>query len=127
VIEKNLGEVFTAPFDVILDNENVLQPDILFVSKDRQNIIGENNIQGAPDLSIEIISASSAYSDFVKKKQIYARFGVKEFWVVIPEEEAVEIHILKENVFSLQQKYWKKDTLQSPLLGELRLPLSTIF
>jgi Uma2 family endonuclease len=62
VRENALGEVFDAPYDVYLDDENVVQPDILFISKDRLNIIGEKNIQGAPDLVIEIISENTAYS-----------------------------------------------------------------
>lgn len=57
---NNLGEVFYAPCDVYLDDENVVQPDILFISKERANIIGEKNIQGAPDIVIEIISEDTA-------------------------------------------------------------------
>ncbi|MEW6675939.1 MAG: Uma2 family endonuclease [Nitrospirota bacterium] len=76
VTENNLGEVFYAPCDVYLDEENVVQPDILFISKERLNIISEKNIQGAPDLVIEIISENTAYRDLVQKKRLYARFGV---------------------------------------------------
>ena len=89
---NDLGEVFYAPCDVYLDNENVVQPDILFISKERLNIIGEKNIQGAPDLAIEIISESTAYRDLVQKKKLYAKFGVKEYWIVIPGEESIEIY-----------------------------------
>ncbi|MBM4056588.1 MAG: Uma2 family endonuclease, partial [Planctomycetes bacterium] len=56
VREKNLGRVFDAPCDVYLDDENVVQPDILFISRERTHIIGKNNIQSAPDLAIEILS-----------------------------------------------------------------------
>ena len=87
ITKNNLGEIFYAPCDVYLDNENVVQPDILFISKDRLNIIGDKNIQSAPNLVIEIISENSVYRDMVQKKRLYARFGVKEYWIVIPEEE----------------------------------------
>lgn len=85
VADNNLGEVFDAPYDVYLDEENVVQSDILFVSRDRLSIIGEKNIQGSPDMVIKIVSENSAYRDIVQKKNLYARFGVKEYWIVIPE------------------------------------------
>src|SRR3990172_920502 len=67
ITKNNLGEIFYAPCDVYLDNENVVQPDILFISKERLNIIGDKNIQGAPDLVIEILSESNAYRDLIQK------------------------------------------------------------
>jgi len=123
----NLGEVFDAPCDVYLDDENVVQPDIMFISKDRLNIIGEKNIQGAPDLVIEIISESSAYRDLVQKKMLYARFGVKEYWVVIPEEEMVEVYVLKDNAFTHHRTFNRDETLESVQLKDLRIDLKNIF
>jgi Uma2 family endonuclease len=127
VKENNLGEVFYAPYDVYLDNENVLQPDIIFISKERLNIIGEKNIQGAPDLLIEIISESTAYRDLVQKKKLYAKFGVKEYWIVIPGEELVEIYILKDNTYMLYKTYNKNHALESPYLKNLKIELKDIF
>ena len=124
---NNLGEVFYAPLDVHLDNENVVQPDILFISKERLNIIGEKNIQGAPDLAIEIISESTAYRDLVQKKKLYSKFGVKEYWIVVPEEKSVEIYVLKNNVFQPYKIYSKDDILKSPLLTGLKIALKEIF
>jgi len=127
VTDNDLGEVFDAPSDVYLDNENVVQPDILFVSKERFDIISEKNIQGTPDLVIEIISESTAYRDLVQKKKLYARFGVKEYWIVIPEESSVDIFTLKDNAFVLHKSYGKEDILQSPLLKKLKIELKKIF
>ena len=127
VTENNLGEVFYAPYDVLFDDENVVQPDILFVSKDRLDIIGEKNIQGAPDIIVEIISESSAYRDMVQKKKLYARFGVKEYWIVIPEEESIEMYILKEKTYRIYKTYEKDDILESPSLKSLRIKLKEIF
>lgn len=127
ITENNLGEVFYAPCDVYLDNENVVQPDILFVSQDRLGIIGETNIQGAPDLVIEILSKNSVYRDMVQKKRLYARFGVKEYWIVLPEEEEVEVYILKDNTYQLSQTYSKADTFESPALKGLKIVLKEIF
>lgn len=124
---NDLGEVIYAPCDVYLDNENVVQPDILFISKERLNIIGEKNIQGAPDIVIEIISENTAYRDLVQKKKLYARFGVKEYWIVIPGEELIEVHILKDNIYMLYKTYSKNDTLESPYLRDLKIGLKNIF
>ena len=98
---NNLGEVFYVPCDVYLDNENVVQPDILFISKDRLDIIGKKNIQGAPNLTIEIISENSVYKDMVQKKRLYAKFNVIEYWIVITEEEEIEVYILEGNAYQL--------------------------
>jgi Uma2 family endonuclease len=124
---NDLGEVFYAPCDVYLDNENVVQPDILFISKERLNIIGEKNIQGAPDLAIEIISESTAYRDLVQKKKLYAKFGVKEYWIVLPEEKSIEIYSLKDNTYMLHKTYGKDETIESPYLRNLKVGLKGIF
>ena len=127
VIEKELGEVFYAPCDVYLDAENVVQPDILFISKERLNIIGEKNIQGAPDLVIEIISESTAYRDLVQKKRLYARFGVKEYWIMIPGERSVEVYIIEDLAFALFKVFNAGDTLCSPFLKGFDINLEAIF
>lgn len=125
--EHHLGEVFYAPCDVYLDDENVVQPDILFIAKDRLNIIGEKNIQGAPDLVIEIISEDSAYRDLVQKKKLYAKFGVKEYWIVIPDEAMVEVYNLKKNRFELLATYSKDAAIESSILKGLMIEIKEIF
>lgn len=127
VTENNLGEIFDAPCDVYLDNENVVQPDILFISKERLNIIGEKNIQGAPDLVIEIISEDTAYRDLIQKKKLYARFGVKEYWIVIPGEELIEVYVLKDNTYMVYKTFNKNETLESPYLKNFKIELKSIF
>lgn len=127
VREKNLGKVFDAPCDVYLDEENVIQPDILFISKERLNIITDKNIRGAPDLVIEILSEATAYRDLVKKKRLYAKHGVKEYWIVDPGEKTVEIYSLKEGVFVITQSYTEKDVLKSPMLLGLEINLTKVF
>ncbi|MGB9716150.1 MAG: Uma2 family endonuclease [Thermodesulfovibrionales bacterium] len=127
VTENDVGEVFYAPCDVYLDDENVVQPDILLISKERLTIIGEKNIQGAPDLVIEIISENTAYRDLIQKKKLYARFGVKEYWIVIPEEESIEVYTLKDNTFMLHKTYTKENILESLYLKDLKIELKKIF
>ena len=127
ITKNTLGEIFYAPCDVYLDNENVVQPDILFISKDRLNIIGDKNIQSAPNLVIEIISENSVYRDMVQKKRLYARFGVKEYWIVIPEEKEVEVYILKGEAYQFYKTCTKVDILESPSLKGLKIGLKEIF
>ncbi len=127
VTEHNLGEVFDAPCDVYLDNENVVQPDILFISKDRLDIIGEKNIQGAPDLVIEIISENIAYRDTIQKKKLYAKFGVKEYWIVAPDDRLVEVYILKNGEYKLIKTYLDKDIIMSEIIKGLKVELKEIF
>ncbi|TVL98290.1 MAG: restriction endonuclease [Candidatus Brocadia sp. WS118] len=127
ITENKLGELFDAPYDVYFDNENVVQPDLLFIPKDRLHIIGKKNVQGAPDLVIEIISENSAYRDMVQKKKLYAKFGVKEYWIVIPEGEEIEIYTLKDTAYQLYKAYGKGTVLESPLLKGLTLTLMDIF
>ena len=127
VTENELGEIFYAPYDVYFDDENVVQPDILFISKDRLNIIGDKNLQGAPDLVIEILSESNAYRDLIQKKKLYARFGVKEYWIVVPEEKTIDIHILKDKTYQLYKTLGEYDTLESQILKGFKMELKAIF
>ncbi len=127
ITENKRGEILYAPCDVYFDHENVVQPDILFISKERLHIIGEKNIQGAPDLAIEILSEYSVYRDVVQKKRLYAKFGVKEYWVVIPEEKEIEVYTLKDTVFHLHKLYSYFGALESPLLKGLTIELNKIF
>jgi len=86
------GEVFRAPLLVEFPGTgDRVQPDILFVSKERRAIIGEKAVLGAPDLVVEILSPSTAHRDRGIKLDLYARRGVREYWIVDPEEDVVDV------------------------------------
>lgn len=94
--QKNGGEVFVAPFDVILDAhlpepENIVQPDIMFVSDGHMDIVTDDNIQGAPDLVVEVLSNSTARYDRVGKMGAYAEFGVGEYWILDTDAQVLEV------------------------------------
>lgn len=127
VKKNNLGIVFFAPCDVIFSKTNIVQPDILFISKKNRAILAEKNIQGAPDLLVEIISPSTEERDVVFKKKLYSKFGVKEYWIVYPNEDKVEVFSLQNNGYQLHGNYEKKEVLISPLLKGLEINLSEIF
>ncbi|MDZ7261667.1 MAG: Uma2 family endonuclease, partial [candidate division KSB1 bacterium] len=124
---KKLGRLFAAPCDVILSKINIMQPDILFISRENYKVLTELNIQGTPDLIIEVLSPSTRETDRVYKKHIYERFGVKEYWIVDPDEESVEIWLLEDKKYRQLCKAGKKDTVKSQLLEGLQINLSSIF
>ena len=128
VTENNLGEVFAAPYDVVLDEHNVFQPDIIFISKDNLHIITEKNIKGSPDFIIEILSQSTGYRDAIQKKRLYARFGVKEYWIVAPDDKLVEVYYLKDKgEYQLLKTYSENDIIESQIIRGLKIELNRIF
>ena len=87
---ESKGVVF-AEIDIHFDKENVLRPDVIFIRNENKKIIGEKWIEGAPDIVVEIVSPTSSGKDFIEKKEIYEKFGVKEYWIVVPDEEKVYV------------------------------------
>ncbi len=83
-----MGELFVAPLDVEFNNKNIYQPDILFISNERQSIIQEKRIVGPPDLVIEILSDGTKSLDLGPKYKVYEQSGVLEFWVVDPKTKS---------------------------------------
>ena len=98
VEQMQAGEVFCAPVDVFLNRKNAYQPDILFIDKNRREIIEKKGINGAPDVVIEILSTDRNY-DLKKKKSVYEQSGVQEYWVVDPETKWCEGFILENGTF----------------------------
>ena len=90
VAEHGGGRVFIAPLDVILSDTNVVEPDVFFVADTQSEIITEMNIQGAPALVIEVLA--NPRIDRVRKRDVYARFGVPEYWIVDPDADRVEVY-----------------------------------
>ena len=130
VKEWNLGEVYHAPLDVVLgegDEREVVQPDIFFISKEREKVITEEEVRGAPDLVVEIISPGTVERDRGYKKTLYARHGVKEYWIVDSKEKAVEVYALGAKGFELVKVYKAGEILESPLLPGLRVDLREVF
>ena len=127
VNSSQLGRVWVAPLDVILSDHDVVQPDLLFVSNGRANIVTEANVQGAPDLVVEILSPATAQHDREYKRTLYSRHGVREYWLVDPEEDTVEVWTESDTGLVLAVAYQRGDTLASPLLQGLSIPLGAIF
>jgi Uma2 family endonuclease len=127
VRERSLGKVYYSPFDVVLSNTNVVQPDILFISNERADIITSDNVQGAPDLVVEILSPASAERDQTVKLDLYARHGVIEYWIVDPDARTIRILLRGEGVFGVVGVYGEGETLRSPTLAGFNVALDEVF
>ncbi len=90
------GKVLLGPFDAVLSRENVVQPDISYVSPERSHLVTARHLQGAPDLAIEVLSPHSARKDRVWRLAQYARAGVREYWIVDPQQQTVEVFVLED-------------------------------
>ncbi len=125
--KKKIGQAFGAPTNVLLDEKNVVQPDILFILNEHSEIVKEKYVEGTPELMIEILSEGSAYRDLVDKKELYAKFGVKEYWIVDPMKQRVEILENKNGEFELIQQITKTGKVKSKVLKGFEVELTEIF
>ena len=125
--ENSLGRVYLAPFDMVLSDVDVVQPDLLFVSNGRGHIITPANIQGAPDLVVEILSPSTAERDKTFKRTLYARYGVNEYWMVDTTAKDIAVLLLGDQGFEVVDTYGEGETLTSPILQGFRLNIGDIF
>jgi Uma2 family endonuclease len=128
VRHRRLGRVLTAPCDVVLEQPSVVQPDILFVSRERRQIITGPNIQGAPDLVVEIISPSSTKTDQETKRDLYAKHGVPHYWVVEPMEEWVRAYELgPDGLYELVAEGHRDEQFSAPPFPDLVIPLGELW
>ena len=127
VEEQGLGEIFIAPFDVVLSDTTVLQPDVLFVAAEQSFIFTGPNIQGSPALVIEVASPSTESRDQGIKKSIYAEHGVGEYWLVDPEARSITVLSLHGDKYRESGSYRAGDVLTSPTLAGLELDLGKVF
>lgn len=91
---RDLGSVYGSRVAIRLDNRNGPEPDILFVRKDRSDIVQKNHIDGAPDLVVEVVSPESVHRDYVTKRDLYQQFGISEYWVIDEELNRVILYRL---------------------------------
>ena len=104
-----------------------MQPDLLFVSKDRYHIRTPANIQGAPDLVVEVLSPSSSRRDWGYKREMYARHGVREYWVIDPTNRIVSVMTLQDGVLEIDQTLTEDNTARSSVLEGFDVNLAEIF
>jgi len=122
-----LGAIFHAPIDVLLAPDTVVQPDVVFVSRERRSVVTERGIEGPPDLVVEILSPKTRRLDRTTKMRVYARFGVRECWLIDPEAQSFEVFRLSGGAYVLAQAASGSETASSDLFPGLTLSLEAIF
>ena len=121
-----LGVVLFAPIDVILADESVVRPDLIFVDESRRNIIEDHGIVGAPDLALEILSPSTVNHDLVRKSDLYARYGVDEYWTLDPETETIQVRRLEDGDYAAGENH-DSGVISTSLIPGLEVRVSAVF
>jgi Uma2 family endonuclease len=127
--EHPMGKAYAAPLDVILSDVDVVEPDLLFVSNERAEVLGKW-IHGAPDLVIEILSPSTRRVDEITKRRLYERVGVSEYWIVDGEIDVVKVYRRQDDGSFPQVADLSREaghSLTTPLLPGLSLSLAELF
>ena len=125
--ENGLGRLYPAPFDVLFTNSDVVQPDLLFISGDRKHIITPDNVQGAPDMVVEILSPATSRMDWHDKRELYALHGVREYWIVDPTHRIVSVLQLRDGVLEITQTCTEGDAADSAVLEGFSVSLAELF
>ncbi|MCG6551021.1 MAG: Uma2 family endonuclease [Candidatus Magnetominusculus sp. LBB02] len=127
VVENDLGEVFLSPLDVIFeDSTNRLQPDIIFIRKANMAIF-QDWIRGVPDMVCEVVSPGTYRKDTAVKREIYERYRVAEYWIVIPELLTFEILTLEDNKYITHSVAELEGVVESKVIDGLKVNIRDIF
>ncbi len=129
-INRTLGRVFLAPFDVVLSHHDIVEPDLLFIAGDQGEILTDRNVQGAPALVIEIASRGTRKRDEQIKRRLFDRVGVREYWLVDPELDLVKVYRrTSAKKFERVAELTTDDqaTLTTPMLPGFALSLAELF
>ena len=128
VTRHRLGRMIISPQDVVLSDDIVVQPDIMFVSNERLHIIKWGHfVQGSPDLVVEVLSPSTERFDRTVKRERYARFGVREYWTADIVGRTIEVNVSSGDEFEVVGVYGEGDIFESPLLTGLEVDISGVF
>jgi Uma2 family endonuclease len=127
--DHDIGKAFMAPLDVVLAGDVVVQPDVMVILRERFPIIGEKNIQGAPNIVVEVLSDGTRKWDETVKRKLYERFGVDEYWIVDPVIDVVKIYRRTGTSFVRANEIGTESggEITSPLLPGFALDVSLVF
>jgi Uma2 family endonuclease len=126
VSSGNLGEVITSPIDMVLSPHRAVQPDVAFIAKDRLAII-QRVIMGPADLVAEIVSLQGRSRDRIEKRDLYEQHGVKEYWIIDPEAQTVEVLALVNGRYELVKRSRHGETAASRLLPGFEVSVGDLF
>ena len=122
-----IGVLYDAPFDVYLTDIDVFQPDLLIVLNENRGILTEAGAEGAPDFVVEVLSPKTRQLDLVNKKRVYARMGVKELWIIDPDQKELALYRFDQDPIEPMAKLGGQEEVSSPLLPGLAIRLPDIF
>ncbi len=125
--DAGYGEAYVAPVYVVFDDEEVTEPDAIFIRRERLGIATPSEVRGAPDLVVEVLSPSTRRRDLRVKMQIYARFGVPFYWVADPDAETVQSYELTPQGYVAQALLRAGDTLACPLFPGITVDVAQLF
>ncbi|MEL6524197.1 MAG: Uma2 family endonuclease, partial [Chloroflexota bacterium] len=115
---KKGGKAFTSPIELYLDEHNVYEPDALYLVPDSNCTVNDKRLVGAPELVVEVLSPSTAKYDRHQKFNAYEQHAVREYWIVDPANETVEVYTLADNTLNRQGVYNREDEFTSPVLAQ---------
>ena len=122
------GIALAAPLDLVLDEYDVVQPDVVFFRAERRHLVRPYAVtRSAPDIAVEVLSPSTAAVDRGRKMRVFARYGVPECWVVDPFRLEIEVHVLENGAYRCAQVATRVDTVRSVLLPDLTFAAARIF
>ena len=122
------GIALAAPLDLVLDEHDVVQPDVVFFRAERRHLVQPYAVtRAAPDIAVEVLSPSTASIDRGRKMRMFARYGVPEYWIVDPVRLEVEVHTLQQGAYRQAQVATGVDTVRSVLLPDLTFVAARIF
>lgn len=124
--EENGGICIMGPIETILDDYNSFQPDFIYITDERRDII-KDYIYGAPNFVVEILEPKNAYYDLRPKKDVYEKYGVDEYLIIDPFQMNADLYVLKDGVYYLHQRVQKNELLYSAKLPNLIFDMGTIF
>jgi Uma2 family endonuclease len=126
VSQRKLGKVITAPIDMVLSPHRVTQPDVAFIAQERLGIIARA-INGPVDIAAEVISLGNRHRDRIEKRDLYEQYGVKEYWIIDPEVQTVEVLFLENGRYRLLMRCTADETAASRLLPGFEMAANAIF
>ncbi len=122
------GIALAAPLDIVFDEYDVVQPDVVFFRAERRHLLQPDAVtRHAPDIAVEVLSPSTAVTDRGRKMQMFARYGVPEYWIVDPVIEQLEVHVLDGKTYHRTQVAHVDDAVRSVLLPDLSFAASGVF
>ena len=125
-LESSGGEAFFAPLDVVFNDINVVEPDVIALLPEHMALLGERNLPAAPDVAVEVSSPSTKGVDRIKKRALYERFGVREYWIVDLDTDVIEVYVLGDGGYGPPARFTTGDVVTSSVMPDLAVPFERL-